>query len=130
MLMRSNVALCVIGCVSGRVELDGSDPEHLCGTRMTSKMGELQAMCCAVLWMAEQLQIDDAMRMDIRLDSKYAGRHSVARRTLGQCTTSDVIGIGWNGSVVGGVGITNVRSHKGRPSNEMADSLAEVAVDG
>ena len=49
MLMCGNVALCVIGCASGRVELDGSDPEHMCGTRMTSKVGEVQAMCCKVL---------------------------------------------------------------------------------
>ena len=61
---------------------------------MTNQVGELQAMCCAVLSTAEQLLIDDVMRMDMRFDSQHAGGHSVARRTLGQCTTSDVSGIG------------------------------------
>ena len=50
----------MIGCASGRVELDKSHPEHTCGTRLTNNVGELQAMCCAVLWLTEQLRIDDS----------------------------------------------------------------------
>ena len=51
----------------------------------TNNVGELQAFCCAVLWLAEQTQLDDSMRMDIRFDSKYAAAAAMvcsgARRT-------------------------------------------------
>ena len=52
----------MIGCASGRVVLDNSHPEHLCGTRLIKNVGELQAMFCAGLWLAEQLRIDHSMR--------------------------------------------------------------------
>ena len=48
-LLCGNEALCVVGCASGRVELGSSHSEHWCGTRLTNNVGELQAMCCAVL---------------------------------------------------------------------------------
>ena len=87
----------MIGCASGRVELDISHPEHLCGTRLTNNVSERQPMCCALLWLVEQLRIDDSMRVDIRFDIKYAAAaawgHSVARRTLSWCTNSDITGI-------------------------------------
>ena len=60
-----NEPLRVIGSVSGRVELDISHPEHLCGTRFAHNASEFEAMCCAVLWLAEQHRIDDSMRMEI-----------------------------------------------------------------
>ena len=53
----------VTGCASGRVELDKSHPEHICGVRLTNNVGELQAMGCAVLWLAEQIQIGGSMLM-------------------------------------------------------------------
>ena len=71
-LMCGNETVRVIGCASGPVELDKSHNEYMCGTRLTNNVGGLQALCCAVLWLAEQTQLDDSMRMEIRLDSKYA----------------------------------------------------------
>ena len=71
-LMRGNEAVRVIGCASGRVEMDISHPGHMCGTRFTNNVGELQAMCCAVLWLAEQIQVDDSTRVEIRFGGKYA----------------------------------------------------------
>ena len=79
--------------------------------------------------MAEQLRIDDSMRMEIRFDSKYAAaaEQGTQRRSS---NTGPVHNLRrhwhWvNGSVVGGVGMTHVGSHNGEPWNEMADSLAE-----
>ena len=133
-LMCGNETVRVIGCASGRVELDKSHPEYMCGTRLTNNVGELQASCCAVLWLAEQTQLDDSMRMDIRLDSKYA---AAAAMGVQRCSSNNdllhKLRHHWhcvNGSVVGGFVMTHVRSHKGEPWNEMADSLAEAAVNG
>ena len=42
------------------------------GTKLTNNVGELQAMCCAVLWPIERNRIDASMRLEIRFDSKYA----------------------------------------------------------
>ena len=36
-LMRGKEVVRVIGCASGRAELDKSHPEHMCGTRLTNK---------------------------------------------------------------------------------------------
>ena len=58
-----NEAVCVIVCASGQVVLDRSHPENLGGTKFTNNVGELQAMCCAVLWLIEQNRIDDSMRL-------------------------------------------------------------------
>ena len=44
---------------------------------MTNNVGELQAMCCAVLWLVEQNRIDASMRLEIRFDSKYAAAAAV-----------------------------------------------------
>ena len=76
-LMCGNEAVCVIGCASGQVVLDRSHPECLGGTKLTNNVGELQAMCCAVLWLMEQNRIDDSMRLEIRFDSKYAAAAAV-----------------------------------------------------
>ena len=115
-LMCGNEVVRVIGCASGRVELDESHSEHMCGTRLTNNVGELQAMCCAVLWLVEQAQLDDSMRMEIRFDSKYA-----APAAMGMQRCSSNTGLvhklryHWhcvNGTVFGRVGMTHVRSHK------------------
>ena len=60
-LMCGNEAVCVIGCASGQFVLDRSHPEFLGGTKLTNNVGELQAMCCAVLWLIEQNRIDASM---------------------------------------------------------------------
>ena len=70
-LMCGSETLRAIGYASGRVKWDSFDPEHECGTQDDQYLGEL-AMCCAVLWIAEQLRIADSMRMEIRYDSKDA----------------------------------------------------------
>ena len=67
----------MIGCASGQVVLGRSHPEYLGGTKFTNNVGELQAMCCAVLWLIEQNRIDDSMRLEIRFDSKYAAAAAV-----------------------------------------------------
>ena len=69
-LMCGNEAVRVLGCASGRVELNKSHLEHTCGPRLTNDVGELQAMCRAVLWLVEQEQPNDSM--EIRFDRKYA----------------------------------------------------------
>ena len=104
--VRGNEAVRVIGCASGRVGLDKSHPEHMCGIRLTNNVGELQAMCCAVLWLAEQAEGDDSMRKENTFRQQIcsgcgSGTCSGTHRTLSWCTNS---GIHWhcvNGSVVG-----------------------------
>ena len=132
--MCGNEAPRVIGGASGRVELDIPHSEHFYGTRLTNNVGELQAMCCAVLWLAEQLRIDDSMRVEIRFDSKYA---AVAALGTQRCSSNaelvHKLRHPWhcvNRGAVGGVGMTHVRRHKVEPWNEMADSLVEAAMNG
>ena len=133
-LMCGNETVRVIGCASGRVELDKSHPEYVCGTRLANNVGEFQAVCCAVLWLAEQTQLDDSMRMEIRFDSEYA---AAAATGVQRCSSNtelvDKLRHHWHcvdGSVVGGVGMTPVRSHKGEPWNEISDSLSDAATNG
>ena len=91
-------------------------------------------MCCAVLLLAEQIRIDDSMRMEIRFDSKYA---DAAAQGTQRCSSNTELAHQlrhqWHcvkGSFVGGVGMTHVRSHKGEPWNDTADSIAEAAKNG
>ena len=83
-LMCGNEGVRVIGCPSGRVELDKSHPEFLRATRLTINTGELQAMC-AVLWLAEQTQPDDSMRVGLGYDSKCA---AAAIMVTQQCSSN------------------------------------------
>ena len=114
----------VIGCASGRVEMH---PEHMwhsfdqqCG-RASSDV-------------AEQIRIDDSMRMEISFDSKHA---AAAAHGTQRCSSNTELvhklKNQWhcvNGSVVEGADMTHVRSHKCEPWNEMADSLTDAAMNG
>ena len=101
---------------------------------MTNNVGELQAMCCAVLWLIEQNRIDDSMRLEIRFGSKYAAAAAVGtQRCSSNADLVHQLRHHWqcvNESAFGGVGMTLVRGHKGDPWNEMADYLAEAAMNG
>ena len=123
-LMCGNEAVCVIGCASGQVVLDRSHPEFLGGTKLTNNVGELQAMCCAVLWLIEQNRIDASMRLEIRFDSKYAAAVAVGtQRCSSNTELVHKLRHHWqcvNENTFGGVGMTH----------EMADSLAEAAMNG
>ena len=72
------------------------------GTKLTNNVGELQAMCCAVLWLIEQNRIDDSMRLEIRFDSKHASAAAVGTQRCSSNTElvhkSDI-----TGNVVSGV---------------------------
>ena len=133
-LMCGNEALRVIGCASGRVVLDRFLKEYLGGTKLTKCVCELQAMCCAVLWLIEQNRIDDSMRLEIRFDSKYAAAAAVGtQRCSSKTELVHKLRQHWqcvNESAFGGVGMTHVRGRKGDPWNEMADSPAEAAMNG
>ena len=89
------------------MELDKSHPEYTCDTRLTNIVGELQALCCAVLWLAEQTQLDDSMKMEIRFESKYAAAAAIG---VQQCSSNTELvhklRHHWhcvNGSVIGGI---------------------------
>ena len=124
----------MIGCASGQVVLDRSQPEFLGGTKLINNVGELQAMCCAVLWLIEQNRIDDSMQLEIRFDSKYAAAAAVGtQRCSSNTELIHKLRHHWqcvNENTFGGVGMTHVRGHKGDPWNEMADSFAEAAMNG
>ena len=136
-LMCGSEAVCVIGCASGQVVLDTSHPELLGGTILTNNVGELQAMCCAVLWLIEQNRIIGSMircgwRFDV--DSKYAAAAAVGtQRCSSNTELVHKLRHHWqcvNENTFGGVGMTHVRGHKGDSWNEMAESLAEAAMNG
>ena len=110
-----------------------TDPSKsiLGGTKLTNNVGELQATCCAVLWLIEQ---NDSMRLEIRFDSEYAAAAAVGtQRCSSNTELVHKLRHHWqcaNESSFGGVGMTHVRGRKGDPWNEMADSLAEAAMNG
>ena len=124
-LMCGNEAVCVIGCASGQVVLDRSHPEFWGGTRLTNNVGELQAMCCAVLWLIEQNRVEASMLLEIRFDSKYVAAAAVGKQRCSSNTELvHKLRQHWqclNENTFGGVGMTHVRGHKGDPWNEMAD---------
>ena len=94
MLLCGNEAVCVIGCASRQVVLD-SHPEFLGGSKLTNKVGELQAMCCAVLWLIEQNRMDASMRLfDLAANTQRLRQweRSVARQTLSWYINSDSTG--------------------------------------
>ena len=126
--------MCVMVAASWQVVLDRSHPEFLGGTKLTSIVGELQAMCCAVLWLIEQNRIDASMRLEIRFGSKYAAAAAVGtQRCSSNTELVHKLRYHWqcvDENTFGGVGMTQVRGHKVDPWNEMADSLAEAAMNG
>ena len=92
----------MIGCASGQVVLDRSHPEFLGGTKLTHNVGELQAMCCAVLWLIEQNRIDDSMQLEFRFDSEYAAAAAVGTQ---RCSSNTELAHK----------LRHVRGHKGDP---------------
>ena len=74
-------------------------------------------MCCAVVWLAEELRSDDSMRVEIRFDSKYAAAEALGTQRCSSNTEFvHELRHHWhclNGGAVGGVGMTHVRIHKG-----------------
>ena len=76
---------------------------------MTNNDGELQAMCCAVLWLIEQ-KYAAAAAVNTQRCSSNTELVLKLRHPL-QCV---------NENTFGGVGMTHVRGHKGDPWNEMA----------